>query len=170
MPACAMDLMCSSTAKVASAVLGRSHPGSWLNWASALVRQCEPYARHVLVLSKRPSRRSLALKETPEGAPGTSQAATIDRAIGALLGLAAGDAVGTSLEFKTRDSYRVGPYAGATVPSNGNLFFSLLLRIVHVAIERTKVYRSSGGSPDNDAAPVMRILLALDEIGFCEPI
>ena len=47
----------------------------------------------------------LALKETPEAAPDTSPAATMDRAIGALLGLAAGDAVGTSLEFKTRDSY-----------------------------------------------------------------
>lgn len=30
---------------------------------------------------------------------------TEDRAIGALLGLAAGDAVGTTLEFRPRDSY-----------------------------------------------------------------
>ena len=47
----------------------------------------------------------LALSEAPEAAPDTSLAATMDRAIGALLGLAAGDAVGTSLEFTTRDGY-----------------------------------------------------------------
>jgi hypothetical protein len=104
-----------------------------------------------------------AVRAVREARPGAIETAEQEKYV-------PGDAVGTSLEFKTRDSYRVGPYAGATVPSNGNLFFSLLLRIVHVAIERTKVYRSSGGSPDNDAAPVMRILLALDEIGFCEPI
>ena len=37
--------------------------------------------------------------------PDTSDAAIRDRAIGALVGLAIGDAVGTTLEFKTRDSY-----------------------------------------------------------------
>lgn len=37
--------------------------------------------------------------------PDTSDAAIRDRAVGALLGLAIGDAVGTTLEFKTRDSY-----------------------------------------------------------------
>lgn len=40
-----------------------------------------------------------------EPMPSTSKEAITDRAIGALLGLAVGDAVGTTLEFKTRDSY-----------------------------------------------------------------
>lgn len=38
-------------------------------------------------------------------APATSPPAIRDRAIGALLGLAVGDALGTTLEFKPRDSY-----------------------------------------------------------------
>ena len=37
--------------------------------------------------------------------PSTTPAAVRDRAIGALLGLAVGDALGTTLEFKARDSY-----------------------------------------------------------------
>ena len=41
----------------------------------------------------------------PERQPLTSAAAIRDRAVGALLGLAVGDAVGTTLEFKARDSY-----------------------------------------------------------------
>ena len=41
----------------------------------------------------------------PERQPSTSSAAIRDRAVGALLGLAVGDAVGTTLEFKARDSY-----------------------------------------------------------------
>ena len=65
------------------------------------VRQARPGA----IETAEQERYVLALKETPEAAPDTSPAATMDRAIGALLGLAAGDAVGTSLEFKTRDSY-----------------------------------------------------------------
>ena len=40
-----------------------------------------------------------------EEAPDTSEQAIRDRAIGALVGLAVGDAVGTTLEFKARDSY-----------------------------------------------------------------
>lgn len=40
-----------------------------------------------------------------EPVPSTSGEAIRDRAIGALLGLAVGDAVGTTLEFKARDSY-----------------------------------------------------------------
>ncbi|MFN9632974.1 MAG: ADP-ribosylglycohydrolase family protein, partial [Erythrobacteraceae bacterium] len=40
-----------------------------------------------------------------EPAPSTSDEAVRDRALGALLGLAVGDAVGTTLEFKQRDSY-----------------------------------------------------------------
>lgn len=41
----------------------------------------------------------------PERQPLTSAAAIRDRAVGALLGLAVGDAVGTTLEFKARDTY-----------------------------------------------------------------
>jgi len=47
----------------------------------------------------------LAQTAVPEPVPDTSGAAIRDRAIGALLGLAVGDAVGTTLEFKARDSY-----------------------------------------------------------------
>jgi len=47
----------------------------------------------------------LAAKPVPERLPDTSAEAIRDRAIGALLGLAVGDAVGTTLEFKARDSY-----------------------------------------------------------------
>jgi len=43
--------------------------------------------------------------ELPERQPATDQEATRDRAHGTLLGLAVGDAVGTTLEFKSRDSY-----------------------------------------------------------------
>ena len=41
----------------------------------------------------------------PEKIPSAEAEATKDRAIGALLGLAIGDAVGTTLEFKPRDTY-----------------------------------------------------------------
>jgi ADP-ribosyl-[dinitrogen reductase] hydrolase len=41
----------------------------------------------------------------PERLPEPSDTAIRDRALGALLGLAVGDAVGTTLEFKSRDSY-----------------------------------------------------------------
>ena len=41
----------------------------------------------------------------PERQPSQDQAATVDRALGALVGLAVGDAIGTTLEFKPRDSY-----------------------------------------------------------------
>jgi ADP-ribosyl-[dinitrogen reductase] hydrolase len=40
-----------------------------------------------------------------EPAPSTNSEAIADRALGALLGLAVGDAVGTTIEFKSRDSY-----------------------------------------------------------------
>jgi ADP-ribosyl-[dinitrogen reductase] hydrolase len=46
-----------------------------------------------------------SLHEVPALTPDISLAAQRDRAIGALLGLAVGDALGTTLEFKTRDSY-----------------------------------------------------------------
>lgn len=47
----------------------------------------------------------MGLKEVREVEPSTSATAIADRATGALLGLAIGDAVGTSLEFKARDTY-----------------------------------------------------------------
>lgn len=47
----------------------------------------------------------LGLEPISEHRPDTSQAAIEDRALGALLGLAVGDAVGTTLEFQSRDSY-----------------------------------------------------------------
>lgn len=47
----------------------------------------------------------LAGQAIPEPVPSTYEAAIRDRAIGALLGLAIGDAVGTTLEFKARDTY-----------------------------------------------------------------
>jgi ADP-ribosyl-[dinitrogen reductase] hydrolase len=46
-----------------------------------------------------------SLGPVPERSPATTVAAICDRAIGALLGLAVGDAVGTTLEFKRRDTY-----------------------------------------------------------------
>jgi ADP-ribosyl-[dinitrogen reductase] hydrolase len=36
---------------------------------------------------------------------GISRMATVDRAVGALLGLACGDAVGTTVEFRTRGTF-----------------------------------------------------------------
>ena len=45
------------------------------------------------------------LSAVPELQPSTDADAVRDRASGALLGLAVGDAVGTTLEFKSRDSY-----------------------------------------------------------------
>lgn len=47
----------------------------------------------------------LAVKAVPERMPGCSTADICGRAIGAMIGLAVGDAIGTTLEFKTRDSY-----------------------------------------------------------------
>lgn len=47
----------------------------------------------------------MAQKPVAEPTPDTSAAAIRDRGVGALLGLAVGDAVGTTLEFKARDSY-----------------------------------------------------------------
>jgi ADP-ribosyl-[dinitrogen reductase] hydrolase len=46
-----------------------------------------------------------SLGPVSERSPATAAAAIRDRAIGALLGLAVGDAVGTALEFRRRDSY-----------------------------------------------------------------
>ena len=48
---------------------------------------------------------ALALSPVAEPAPATTTEAIRDRALGALLGLAVGDALGTTLEFAVRDSY-----------------------------------------------------------------
>jgi ADP-ribosyl-[dinitrogen reductase] hydrolase len=45
----------------------------------------------------------LRLKEVPEATPDASAEAIRDRGVGALLGLAVGDAIGTALEFTARD-------------------------------------------------------------------
>ncbi|MCU9846726.1 ADP-ribosylglycohydrolase family protein [Defluviimonas sp. WL0024] len=47
----------------------------------------------------------LTTPPVPEVQPATSFEAIRDRAVGSLLGLAMGDAVGTTLEFRSRDSY-----------------------------------------------------------------
>jgi ADP-ribosyl-[dinitrogen reductase] hydrolase len=47
----------------------------------------------------------LSHRPVVEPAPSTDEEAIRDRALGALIGLAVGDAVGTTLEFKQRDSY-----------------------------------------------------------------
>jgi ADP-ribosyl-[dinitrogen reductase] hydrolase len=47
----------------------------------------------------------MGLQPVPEPEPSTTAEAIRDRAVGCLLGLAVGDAVGTTLEFKARDSY-----------------------------------------------------------------
>lgn len=51
-------------------------------------------------------------RPAPEPQPATSGEAVRDRAVGALLGLALGDAVGTTLEFSPRDTYP--PLTGLT--------------------------------------------------------
>lgn len=53
---------------------------------------------------KRPPRPALGARAIPATDPDTSAEAVRDRARGCLLGLAAGDAVGTTLEFSVRDS------------------------------------------------------------------
>ena len=68
--------------------------------AVGVVRQARPGA----IETSGQERYVMALREVPEAVP--DPAATKDRAIGALLGLAVGDAIGTTLEFTTRDSYR----------------------------------------------------------------
>ena len=47
----------------------------------------------------------LRLGPVAEAVPDTSIEAIEDRAVGAMLGLAVGDAIGTTLEFKARESY-----------------------------------------------------------------
>jgi ADP-ribosyl-[dinitrogen reductase] hydrolase len=70
--------------------------------AISAVRQARPGA----IETAEQEEYVLALREALEAIPNPSLAATKDRAVGALLGLAVGDAIGTTLEFTTRDSYR----------------------------------------------------------------
>ena len=73
----------------------------------------EPCAAIELVRKARPGAIETSEQETyvrglefvPEHAPSTTLEAIRDRARGALIGLAVGDAIGTTLEFSKRDSY-----------------------------------------------------------------
>ncbi len=69
--------------------------------AMAAVRAARPGAIEVSSQEK----HVLACRELAESRPSEATEAIADRALGALLGLAVGDAVGTTLEFKSRDSY-----------------------------------------------------------------
>lgn len=69
--------------------------------AIRLVRAVRPGA----IETREQERLVLRAKAIPEPLPSTSDAAIKDRAIGALLGLAVGDALGTTLEFEVRDTY-----------------------------------------------------------------
>jgi ADP-ribosyl-[dinitrogen reductase] hydrolase len=71
------------------------------NEAIAAVRAVRPGAIETAEQERYVLKQSLAMASVPD----TSAAAIRDRAVGALLGLAIGDAVGTTLEFKSRDSY-----------------------------------------------------------------
>jgi ADP-ribosyl-[dinitrogen reductase] hydrolase len=61
--------------------------------------------RHGAIETAAQERHVLACRPVPEMQPSTSAEAIHNRALGALMGLAVGDAVGTTLEFKARDSY-----------------------------------------------------------------
>lgn len=65
------------------------------------IRQVRPGA----IETPAQERHVLAQRTLTEPQPGTKNEERLDRAIGALVGLAVGDAVGTTLEFKPRDSY-----------------------------------------------------------------
>ncbi len=75
---------------------------------------CEPKAAVAAVRQARPGaienanqlRHVMNAKPLAEPIPDTSPSMIRDRAIGAMLGLAVGDAIGTTLEFKARDSYQ----------------------------------------------------------------
>lgn len=69
--------------------------------AVSMVRKVRPGA----IETEAQRRHVLAAIPTPEKQPDTSVEAIRDRAVGALLGLAVGDALGTTLEFKARDTY-----------------------------------------------------------------
>jgi ADP-ribosyl-[dinitrogen reductase] hydrolase len=69
--------------------------------AIAEVRRVRPGA----IETTSQERHVLSCRPVPERQPLTTAEAMRDRAVGALLGLAVGDAVGTTLEFKSRDTY-----------------------------------------------------------------
>jgi ADP-ribosyl-[dinitrogen reductase] hydrolase len=69
--------------------------------AVAMVRAARPGA----IETEAQRQHVLELSPILEKQPNTSAEAVRDRAIGALLGLAVGDALGTALEFKPRDTY-----------------------------------------------------------------
>lgn len=71
------------------------------NEAVARVRQARPGA----IETTDQLRHVRAQAFVPERQPDTTAEAIGDRAVGAMLGLALGDAVGTTLEFKPRDAY-----------------------------------------------------------------
>ena len=77
-----------------------------LSWepaeALAAVRKVRPGA----VQTAAQERYVLSLQPLANPAPDRASASITDRAVGSLLGLAVGDAVGTTLEFKPRDSYQ----------------------------------------------------------------
>ena len=69
--------------------------------AIGLVRQARPEA----IETRKQEDHVRAQRPIAEPQPDHSEAACRDRAIGAMLGLAVGDALGVTLEFTTRDSY-----------------------------------------------------------------
>ncbi|WP_234024904.1 ADP-ribosylglycohydrolase family protein [Tsuneonella amylolytica] len=69
--------------------------------AIAIVRAARPGA----IETTAQERYVHSIAPAPELIPSTTPDALQDRALGALLGLAVGDALGTTLEFKARDSY-----------------------------------------------------------------
>ena len=69
--------------------------------AVRMVRKARPGA----IETNDQERYVLRQRAIPERAPSTTLAAIRDRALGAFVGLAVGDALGTTLEFRERDSY-----------------------------------------------------------------
>lgn len=69
--------------------------------AVSMVRKVRPGA----IETEAQRRHVLKATPMPEKQPDTSIEAIHDRAVGSLLGLAVGDALGTTLEFKARDTY-----------------------------------------------------------------
>ncbi len=111
----------------------------------------ETRAQEEYVLSHRP---------VIEPAPSTHEDAIRDRAIGALIGLAVGDAVGTTLEFKQRDSYprltdMVGGGPFRLKPGQWTDDTSMALALADSLIE----------NPDLDPADLMRRFVAWRDEG-----
>ena len=75
-----------------------------LGWAPMEAVQAIRAARPGAIETMAQERVILHAKPVPTPEPKTDDASRRDRAVGALLGLAVGDAVGTTLEFRKRDS------------------------------------------------------------------